>query len=53
MQKMRFFFSVWLKERLSNVKYKHNVNVNVPRPEAMRIIQEEGILLVFCTMVEV
>lgn len=45
--------SVWLQERLSNVRYKHSVNVNVPRAEAMKIIQEEGILLVFCTMVEV
>ena len=43
----------WLKQRTAHFKLPYRTFVNLPRDKAIALIQEEGFLLVLCTMVEV
>ena len=43
----------WLKQRTAKWIPPYRTILNLPRDEAIAIIQEEGFLLVLCTMVEV
>ena len=42
----------WLEARLVAANFKYRIMANLPREDALRVIQWKGVVLALCTMVE-